>query len=216
MPTRPGRRLKAGDLLAATLRSGAAGAKAEVLQAIVAGVALGQSGVDISIARDRLLAALKLPEDNELAHAEPLLLNCAAVRVRRGHQLRLVIPGRVDLSAPPPTRNEKLVALVAEAQAARELVLAHPGKSMASIAASVNRCRTRLAKLVALSCLAPDIITAVVQGKQPAGLTSRSLMGNELPHAWAQQRVAFGCVKGTKGWDAGHFGELVGKANRVH
>lgn len=67
--------------------------------------------------------------------------------------------------------------MIAKAYTARKIILAAPEQSIASIAASHGRCRTRLGKLAALSCLAPDIITAIVEGRQPASLTARTLLG---------------------------------------
>jgi hypothetical protein len=81
---------------------------------------------------------------------------------------------------------------VADALQARELVLAHPGRSTASIASEHGRCRTRLAKLVELSCLAPDIVTAIVEGRQPETLTARRLSAASLPLEWAGQRQVLG------------------------
>ena len=76
--------------------------------------------------------------------------------------------------------------------AARKLILAEPDKSIASIAAATGRCRTRLGKLVGLACMAPDIVTALVEGRQPATLTARSLLASDLPLAWAGQRAMLG------------------------
>ena len=81
---------------------------------------------------------------------------------------------------------------MAEAHAARQLILSQPDKPIASIAASVGKCRTRLGKLALLACLAPDIVTAIVQGRQPALLTSRLMLEAELPLAWAEQRRVLG------------------------
>ena len=84
------------------------------------------------------------------------------------------------------------MALIAEAHQARQLVLASPDQSIAAIAASHGRCRTRLGKLAALSCLAPDIVTAIVEGRQPPSLTARTLQDIDLPLAWADQRALLG------------------------
>ena len=91
-----------------------------------------------------------------------------------------------------PGSDEKLVALISEAHEARQLVLAHPDKSIASIATKHGRCRTRLGNLVALSCLAPDIVSAIVEGRQPAALTARRLGSIVLPPQWAEQRRVLG------------------------
>jgi site-specific DNA recombinase len=84
------------------------------------------------------------------------------------------------------------VALVAEAHAARKLILDSPDKSIAVIAASTNRCRTRLGKLAAIACLAPDIVGAIVEGRQPATLTARALQDLDLPLGWVEQRALLG------------------------
>ena len=123
---------------------------------------------------------------------EPIVLTVPATKVRRGHQLRLVIPGPEEPSANPARRDGKLVALMAEAHAARQLILSQPDKSIASIAASAGKCRTRLGKLAAHACLAPDIVTAIVQGRQPALLTSRTILDAQLPLAWPEQRRVLG------------------------
>ena len=123
---------------------------------------------------------------------EPLVLTLPATKVRRGHQLRLIIPGPQVLNIIPATRDEKLVSLIAEAYAARKLLLAAPDQSIASIAASHGRCRTRLGKLAALACLAPDIVIAIVEGRQPASLTARILQDIDLPLAWPDQRALLG------------------------
>ncbi len=108
--------------------------------------------------------------------------------------MRLVIPGPEDLRTTPLPRDEKLVWLLAEAHLARKLIESQADQPIARIAARVGKCRTRLAKLAALACLAPDIITAIVQGRQPAALTSRSLLEAELPLAWSDQRRVLGFV----------------------
>lgn len=183
--------LAKADLAAATLRSGSARDKATLLPAILTRVDLDEEGIDLSIDSIRLAAAIGLhaiaaPADRSM------VLTLAATRVRRGHQLRLIIPGPHILAIAPATRDEKLVALLAEAHTARKLILASPVQSVASIAASQGRCRTRLGKLAALSCLAPDIVTAVVEGRQPPTLTAHRLQDIELPLGWADQRALLG------------------------
>jgi site-specific DNA recombinase len=78
---------------------------------------------------------------------------------------RLIIPGSRDNASAPRNRDEKLVALIAEGRAARKLLLANPGSSISATAADSGKCRTRLSKLIPVACLAPDIITAVVEGR---------------------------------------------------
>ncbi len=179
------------DLVAANLRSGAARERAALLPTMITRIDLHEEGIDLTIERSRLGAALGLDTIADPAE-RLLLLTMAATKVRRGHQLRLVIPGPQTIAIAQATRDDKLVALMAEAYQARQLILAGPDQSIAAIAASSNRCRTRLGKLAALSCLAPDIVTAIVEGRQPATLTARSLQDIDLPPSWPDQRALLG------------------------
>src|SRR3546814_20232284 len=72
----------------------------------------------------------------------PLVLELPVTKVRRGHQLRLVIPG--PSKAPSVRRDEKLVMLIAETHAARKLLSSNPGRSIAAITASAGTCPTPL------------------------------------------------------------------------
>lgn len=185
------RALAAADMAAATLRSGAQHERATLVSALVERVSLVEQEIRIAARRAGLLELLGCDPTEPEADAA-IMLVCEAVRIRRGHELRLVIPGPVIDIPAARVRDEKLVALIAEAQAARELVLAAPDTSIARIAADASRCRTRLAKLVAISALAPDIVAAIVQGKQPATLTAAALLRVDLPLAWGRQRELLG------------------------
>lgn len=185
------RALAQADLLSATLRSGSNPAKLEVLLSLLDQVWLGDEQVLVHVSRSKLLSALHAPAPT--SPSEPIIVSCPATKVRRGHQLRLIIPGPEPEHSPPPlTRDDKLVTLLSEAQAARKLVLAAPQPSINAIAAAHRRCRTHLARLLAVSCLAPDIVTAVLEGRQPATMNARSLLTGSLPVVWSEQRRMLG------------------------
>ncbi len=183
------RAIASGDLKAATLRNGTAHQKIVILSAIIDRISLHEDRVELVIDREKLCLAIEI-ESTGSPTAELLILSLAVVKVRRGHQLRLIIPGP-ETNA-PRKRDEKLVALIAEAHAARRLMLANAGKSLSAIAAAQGKCRTRLGKLIALSCMAPDIVTAIVEGRQPASLSTRELLKIDLPFDWNEQRRALG------------------------
>lgn len=181
--------IAAGDVVATQLRSGSPAIRVELIERLVTEVVLREDRIDIELSGKGLLIALGATVQQGAAEV-PFLLTCPATKVRRGHQLRLIIPApRPMLSA---NRDEKLVALIAEAHTAAELLKKSSGRSIADIASDAGRCRTRLAQLIALSCLAPDIVTAIVEGCQPPSLTPRSLLGCELPLAWSEQRALLG------------------------
>jgi site-specific DNA recombinase len=183
--------LARADLMAATMRSGSAREQAGLLPAMITRIDLHEAGIDVTVDKSLLGSSLGLEAAADTANLQ-LILTLPATKVRRGHQLRLVIPGPQTISIDQASRDDRLVALVAEAYQARQLILASPDQSVAAIATSQGRCRTRLGKLAAIGCLAPDIVTAIVEGRQPVSLTARTLQDIDLPHAWADQRALLG------------------------
>ena len=56
----------------------------------------------------------------------------------------------------------------------------------------MNKCR--LTSLIRLSYLAPDIMRALLEGRQPIELTATRLLrlSKDLPHDWKEQRCFLG------------------------
>ena len=183
--------LAKADLAAATLRSGSVPARHGLIAPMITRIDLGEEAIDLTVDRIGLASAIGLVLDPDVEE-RAMVLTLPATRVRHGHQIRLVIPSSQPISIAAATRDEKLVALMAEAHQARQLILAKPERSIAAIAADQGRCRTRLGKLAALSCLAPDIVTAIVEGRQPSTLTARTLQDIDLPLDWTEQRALLG------------------------
>ena len=90
------------------------------------------------------------------------------------------------------TRDQRLVGLLSEAMEARQIVLGTPDRPLQEIARAQGRCRKRLAKLVRLSWLAPDIIQTILDGRQPPTLTTSALLDAPLPIGWRDQRAVLG------------------------
>lgn len=93
------------------------------------------------------------------------------------------------VTPPKPARDDKLIALLADAHAARRLVLDHPEIPLTELARQQGKCRKHLSQLIELSCLAPDIVEMVLAGKQPVSLTFSKLRSNPLPLSWSEQRA---------------------------
>lgn len=181
------------DMTAATIRSGQAHERSQLLNSLVAGVTLMQEGVDLAIDKQSLAELLGFVWQNEACEPQ-LVLQLSATRIRKGRQLRLIIPGPDKAPQEMPQPDEKLLSLLAEARRAQHLVLSQPNIPLARIATAHKLCRKRLGKLIAVSCLAPDIVAAVTEGSPPSGLTVPMLLETELPMEWGSQRQMLGFV----------------------
>ncbi|WP_156677982.1 recombinase family protein [Sphingomonas profundi] len=154
-------------------------------------IALHEDRLDIIIREGDLLRRCGIEAEE---HHGQTSISIAVERVRRGHEIRLVIPGPDD--APPLIHqtDPKLAALVSEAIDLREAVLSRPNTSFAGIAADLGKCRKHMARLLPIAWLAPDIVKAIAQGTQPVELTAKRLLAMELPTDWTEQRKQLGFV----------------------
>lgn len=89
-------------------------------------------------------------------------------------------------------RDERLIALLTEARSLGREVSDNPDRTIADLAKQASRCRKRMAQLIRLNWLAPDIVQAIVDGTQPARLTATTLLDVVLPIAWTEQRTLLG------------------------
>jgi site-specific DNA recombinase len=141
--------------------------------------------VRVQLQENTIEITLRKSSDNE-----PTTLSVPARLVRRGNEVRvaLVPDGSSATSAPDPT----LIRLMAQAFAARDHLLS--GKDAPLIAKYDQRHQQRLARL---SWLAPDIVSAILDGTQPVQLTARHLIRcATVPLEWQQQREFLGFAQG--------------------
>lgn len=120
-------------------------------------------------------------------HAETLTLSIPASIVRNGKQTRLAIPP--SSSDFVNHKDASLINLVAKAWKARCAVEAS-NDDPKEVAIREEHEAEYFARLVRLGYLAPDIISAIIEGKQPASLTRQKLARTgSLPVLWDEQRT---------------------------
>ena len=163
---------------AASLSNETAASQRAVLQNIVERIDLHDDHVDIA------LNLSSLAPEVDSSHR----LSFPVQRMRRGQVVKLILPG----SEPDTTnRDGRLIGLIAEAHAVQKAVLAQTG-SLAQIASRLGKCRGILADMMRISYLAPDIVSAIMEGRQPASLKRKTLMATPLLLDWSQQRQQLG------------------------
>ena len=92
--------------------------------------------------------------------------------------------GRGEQSAPDPV----LLKLLAQARAAHRMVLEGANEPAVS-----HYSKRHLWQLLRIGWLAPDIVSDIVEGRQPSSLTGRRLLrASELPLDWKEQRAYLG------------------------
>ena len=86
--------------------------------------------------------------------------------------------------ATPPRRDLVLIGALRRAHAM--VAMRSDGLPVLAVAPSSPYPR----RLVLLAFLAPDLQRAIIEGRQPKGLTLRQLMRMDIPIAWEAQRSA--------------------------
>ncbi len=136
------------------------------------------------VALDKL--AVRLGITSTVAIGVRHSLDIAARPRRRGRELRLVVAGDDEA---PVQLDGRLIMLLLKAQSAKQQLLASTDPSNSAATYSPKH----VARLARLAYLAPDIVGAIFEGKQPRSLTARQLLrAQEVPLVWADQRRMFG------------------------
>lgn len=109
---------------------------------------------------------------------------------RRGHEMRLVIEGSEQQGS---NLDKTLIKSIARAHQWAEELLTGKSMSMTEIALRHQVSDSYVKKIMPLAFLAPDIIEAILSGKQPAHITTQMLIRQVgLPIDWNEQHQMLG------------------------
>jgi len=136
------------------------------------------------------LAGQPLPHSGETPRPEAFRLS-AEIRIERCRgETRVVVPdGTAQDDRKRP--NAALIKAVARAHHWRDLLLSREAISMRTIAERAHVSDRYVRRIVSLASLAPDIVDAILDGRQPEGLTVDHLEDG-FPLDWAEQRRDLG------------------------
>lgn len=162
----------------------------ELLLAIRLVVNLSDKAITMRFSRGKLTRYLypdlqiKNQSENHIEnHIEDISILIPMLIARRGQELRLIFAQSDNLS--PARIDNKLVRLIAKAEAAHT--------RLANDVAILRTEKPHLVRLARIKFLAPDIVTAILEGKQPPLLTARKMIrATKIPLCWKQQRAFFG------------------------
>jgi site-specific DNA recombinase len=147
---------------------------------------LNEVGGEGIIDRDRDRASSANADDSD----ETLIrLSIPASLKRTGKETKFVVNG-VANSAPADT---SLIRLLVRGQKIAKRLFEPNCPPLEAVAQEEEITASYATRLVRLAFLAPDIVAAILAGKQPSGLTANKLMADtRLPLEWQDQRAALG------------------------
>ena len=176
----------------------------ELLRPLIARAQVHPERIDIELAADRvtdvLLGGGGSTEDHLGARSDAdaapsadddrrILLAIDAQLQRAGMEMRFVIDG-VEIGAAP---DDALIRLLIRAHSLARRMATNPSVTLEEAGAAEDMGAPYAARLMRLNFLAPVIVVAILNGRQPAALTANKLMADtRLPLAWTEQRKALG------------------------
>jgi hypothetical protein len=110
---------------------------------------------------------------------------------RRGGRKLIKTPEGVAAPARKPSRDETLVKALVRAHGWRRKIESGRAKSITDLAEQEGVTDAYVCRLLPLTCLAPDIVEAMLDGRQPKGLRLADVLGNGSL-GWEEQRRAWG------------------------
>jgi site-specific DNA recombinase len=155
---------------------------------IVELVIIAAHRIDIRLNRAKIATALQAGVQSE-PDLDPIILSIEAKLRRAGKGKRLVIANGAGAEV-----NQGLVELINKAFAIRNQLLSGSDDSIEGMSARLGMGKGHLTSLVRLSYLAPGIVRALLEGRQPIDLTpTRHLrLSKDLPLDWSEQRHFLG------------------------
>jgi len=171
------------------------------VRAVTARIQVHAERIELTLDRVRLLRWLdgkhqqedrSIARDQNASESDSVVISIP-VRLRRaGKEMRLVVDDGSELPLPDPA----LIRLVIRAHGIRDQLLLDRSLTLEEIAKSHGFVPSYATRLFRLTLLAPDIVAAVLGGRQPPDLTARKLMDDtRLPLDWSEQRRALGFVQ---------------------
>jgi hypothetical protein len=113
------------------------------------------------------------------------------LKKRCGRKEIIVPAGFEHAGEPKANAQEPLVTALARAFHWQGLIDSGRYKSIAALASALGADRSYVRRILGLACLAPDIVTAIVAGTEPSGLSLDRLV-KTLPMGWEEQRKVLG------------------------
>jgi site-specific DNA recombinase len=175
----------------------------DLARAVLVSAQVHANRIDLDVGSERLVSWLlcesideRINDRNRASNANADSTEQALIRLsipaslqRTGKEMKFIVDGVMN-SAPPDTT---LIRLLVRSQKIAKRMFEPNCPPLDAVAREERITASYATRLVRLAFLAPDIVTAILAGKQPAGLTANKLMADtRLPLDWRDQRGALG------------------------
>lgn len=160
--------------------------KAELMQKLLEKVVLHDAELEVMLKGRALREILELSTSGN--NAEHIHLSASHCIKRRGQERKIVLRGSEN-----STTDSSLIALVARSHRWLQEMNAGAVTNLSEIAAREEMDTGDVSRFLPLAFLAPEIVNAILEGRQPVDLTVEKLKRlGPLPLVWAEQKARLG------------------------
>jgi site-specific DNA recombinase len=171
---------------AAAALSGSPGGRAKVVQTLVEKVIVDDKTMIIKVRRDPLLGGDVWSSASEDPSDSAIELTAAVAFKRRGVETKLVLPGLAQRNHSSRC-DPALIKAIARGRTWFEELATGRARSLEELARRDGITRRYIRRLLCLAFLSPELVEAILQGRQPVELTATRLTELDLPLDWTEQ-----------------------------
>jgi site-specific DNA recombinase len=186
MPSDQLRKLLGRAARVAAALSGSPGERAKLVRELVEKIIVDEKTIIIKLRRGLLLGGDVPSSASEAASEGPVELTAAAAFTRRGAETKLVLPGLAQQKHSSRC-DPLLIKAIARGRAWFEELATGNARSLQELAKHDGISRRYIRRLVGLAFLSPQLVEAILQGRQPVELTATRLTELDLPLGWTEQ-----------------------------
>ena len=186
--------IDAASQFAKSVQPNSPAAVSEKLVDVVASIIVHQGSIEIRLFKEGTRALLLEPDQSYVAkpqaipgsNEEPIVLTIPAKLKRCGIETRLIIPGFAEVQSRKPV--PALVKAVSRAYDWIRRIELGEFKNLRAISIETGLAPRHVRSILRCAFVAPEIVEAIMEGRQTPELTLVALLRNS-PLSWLQQRI---------------------------
>jgi site-specific DNA recombinase len=165
---------------------GSSGERAKTVRELVEKIIVDEKTIIIKLRRGLLLGGDVPSSASEGASDSAVELTAAAAFTRRGAETKLVLPGLAQQNRSSRC-DPALIKAIARGRAWFEELATGRARSLQVLAKRDDISRRYIRRLIRLAFLGPQLVEAILQGRQSVELTTTRLTELDLPLDWTEQ-----------------------------
>jgi hypothetical protein len=181
------RRLLARAARMAAVLDGSAGERAKLVRELVEKIIVDEKTITLKLRHGRLLGGDVPSSASDEPSNSTIELTAPVAFTRRGAETVLVLPGLAQQNHSSRC-DPALIRAIARGRAWFEELATGRARSLQELAKRNGISRRYIRRLIGLAFLSPELVEAILQGRQPVELTTTRLAEFDLPLDWTEQQ----------------------------